>query len=356
VFNFIGCYGGTTCGDTEMIKMTNLLKKCSMGSSMRDIPLRFRHVVRPTRAVTASGRVSPVIFAALQTLRGVVSISIVIGLWGTRAHAQADMDECKALLIEQVRSINAGDAKAFAATFDPERGYAVLPTAADEGLGENAIELAARHWLGAIGKVTLKLEHPLYSYSSFAAELIGKPTGRWRITGVVCGGESTNSASRVCALHLSEATADKTAIAAAAAGKLPGYPKTPANEYPNSGLKPEAFREFGKALTDDTVVIGSAAHEYAVGKAAVKKLLASWKSLKLAPLDVRTDLSDPGGWALGWAFGHVEASFLARGRLVKVPYRVLVLVLYPPAAAQDPIVGDPEPVRLISAHFSIAMH
>jgi hypothetical protein len=120
----------------------------------------------------------------LGAMRSMVVLCALVGI----AHADKAADAVKPLLEQQVKAIATGDAKALAATFT-EEAVAILPTAADEGIGREAIEAAAKRWL-ATGKQPVKLDalkiprqQMVGPGAWFDAELVGAT--RLRVTGIV---------------------------------------------------------------------------------------------------------------------------------------------------------------------------
>lgn len=292
----------------------------------------------------------------MSALRVLVAAAIVAV--AAPARADDDVAAVKALVAEQVRAIGAGDATAFANTFD-DSGYVILPDAAGEGLGSDAIAAAAKHWLGTLGHVKVELASAHYTDTWFDAELVLTPGGRLRATGVVIqrpDDSGRKAISKIGALHLSEAVDDKVAVAEAAAGKLPALPKLadpePESEMPDD-LRPDKLAMYiGHVVADpDVVLVGSAPKEHAVGPAAVKKLLAAWRGLALRTTELH---HGPSGddMLLSWGVAHAEATFKVGGKSVKVPYRVLVIVMEPWAAAEE----HGEKPKLAAVHFSVATH
>ena len=286
----------------------------------------------------------------------------LVALAATTAHA-GDGDVAKQLLDAEVRAINAGDAKAFAATLADD-GFAILPAAADEAIGAPAIEAAAKRWLAATGKVSIKVEQlhidkdGMAAGDWFDARLAGGPV-TWRISGVIIrtmiekNGELSEGPYKLAAIHISEPADDKAVLAAAADGKLPALPKL-ASDSPSEDHDPGKIARFARHVFDSSAVslIGSAAKEHAVGKAAVMKQLAGWRTLKLATQAVKTGRDPQAMWGIEWSIGHVEATFTVKGKPVKVPYRAL-LIVYSPSA---PAIDHGGAVELVSAHFSVATH
>jgi ketosteroid isomerase-like protein len=281
--------------------------------------------------------------------------ALVLAISASPAHADLDdpTADAKGLLDKLVRAINARDAKALAATFHD--GYAIFPTAADEGTGAG-IEPAAKHWLGTLGDATYKISGAHYGDGWFDAELVPATGSRLRITGAIHSwfddAKEQKLHRELGGLHISEAVDDKVAIAAAAAGKLPALGKLGSGEIDATlDLRPEGIAAYAKHVSDDpgATVVGSAPGERAVGKAAIAKLLGRWKSLKLVTTSVVTG-HDDNNMLLGWAVAHAEASFKTGGKTVKVPYRMLIVIMEPWAVAAEH--GDTS--KLCVVHFSVA--
>ncbi len=294
--------------------------------------------------------------------------SIVVAMCLVSRVAYADLTDdagaaAKQLLADEVKAINAGDAKAFAATF-LEDGMAILPTAADIAVpDQQTIEAAAKHWLATVGKLTVKLEtvhvpaqQTIGVGAWFDADLVAGTT-HLRATGIVIrseimkNGEAVEGPFKMAALHLSEAADDAAVLAAAAAGKLPAPPALTKNAL--AYLDPASIAKRARNIYENPVAcaIGSAPGERALGDKAVARLLAGWKTLKLgASVAVRG--RDPDAmWGFEWSVGTVEATFTVKGKQVKVPYRALLIVSVPAAVAAD----HGAEVELISAHYSVAL-
>jgi len=268
-----------------------------------------------------------------------------------RARADDTGDRRKAvvdLLAAQARALNAHDAKAFAATFDSD-GFAFLPSAADEANTADAIQAASKRWLAGLGSATFTIDQPHYGSTWYDAELVVTPGGRLRITGVVRSSHDDSLAYKVGAIHISAPAADKMVIAAAAAGKLPALPKLEGGRRdPENDV--DKVAAFARRLFDDpaVAVVGSTAAEHAAGKTSVSKLLTSWRTLRLVATECKTAYDSD--VLLGWEICHVEATMRTASGTVKVPYRALVILDEPPAAAAD---QGAKPF-LIAAHFSVA--
>ena len=285
-----------------------------------------------------------------------VLLAVVAVAIASPAHAESDSDrQLRALVAAQVSAINAHDAKAFAATFDADNGFAILPAAADEGTGTDGITAAAKRWLTSLGTATVKLEQAHYGTSWFDARLVVSTGAPLRITGVVTQ-RPNNDKLEIGAVHISEAVDDKVVMASI--DKLPALPKLGSNEV--SIDTPDKVATFAERMFETAmanapdpgdVVIGSAASEHAVGKTAAGKLLAGWKSLKLTSVGV-IRIHDPSNMLLVWFVAHLEATTTSHGKTVKIPYRALTIVMEPWAAAADR--GGKS--SLVSAHFSVATH
>jgi hypothetical protein len=288
-------------------------------------------------------------------MKQVLAVILVLG-----STAYADENAVKTLVAAQVAAINAHDAKAFAATMDADDGIAILPEAADEGMGRAAIEAAAKRWLTSLGTATVKLEQPHYGNQWFDAELVLSTGARLRVTGVAVTQQTDleKETYKLGAVHISEGVDDKTVLASI--DKLPALPTLAADDKPDRDT-PDQVASFadrmyaletihGKVDNDADIVIGSAPTERAVGGKAAGKLLAGWKSLKLAPLTVSRH-RDPRVMLIEWYVAHVDATIAVKGKPTKVPYRVLTIVMQPWAAAAERGAKS----QLVSAHFSIAM-
>ena len=96
-------------------------------------------------------------------MKVIVIVCLLVGI--LRAHV-ADAKEpmeitgAKNLVAAQIAAISAGDATAFAKTFDG-RGYVIFPDI-DEADGGTAIAAHAKTWLTAIGATHVAAAHPLY--------------------------------------------------------------------------------------------------------------------------------------------------------------------------------------------------
>lgn len=287
-------------------------------------------------------------------MRAIAVLCILAGV----ARADDASDAVKPLLEQQAKAIAAGDATAFAATFTDD-AMAILPTAADEGIGRPAIETAAKHWL-ASAKGAVKVDKLVAPKSQsigvgawFDAELVGAV--HWRVTGIVIHARKSDGSEgpfKIAAYHLSEPAEDQAVLAAAAAGKLPALPKLESDKYPGDTNDPASISDFAKHVEPHpaATLIGSAAKEHATGSTAVAKLLAGWRSLKLAGVAYRSGRDESAEWGFEWTIGHVEATFTVKGKPVKVPYRALVILDVPSAVGAD----HGAPVQLISAHYSVA--
>jgi ketosteroid isomerase-like protein len=274
--------------------------------------------------------------------------------------ARADSADSKVVLATLVRAINAHDAKAIGAMF--RDGDAVFPAAADEGSGAVAIEAAAKRWLTSLGTATVTLEQPHYGANWFDGDLVVATGAHLRITGVVLADweviktthdDSDKVVHLLGALQISEPADDKAVLAAAAAGKLPALPALGDREFAGAiSLRPDKITDYVNHVIDkpSAALIGSTATERATGKAAVDKLLRRWKSLKLATTALKTGAPSYDSDLLSFAVAHAEATFKVGGKPVKVPYRVLIVVLEPWAVAAE----HGEKPQLISAHFSVA--
>lgn len=258
------------------------------------------------------------------------------------------------LVAEQVRALNARDAKAFAATFYQD-GFAILPGAGDEARGTAAIAALAKRWLAGVGNASFKLDKPHYGSRWYAGELVLTSGARLRITGVLRANPTEGGplVYNIGAIHISEPADDRAVLAAAAAGKLPVLPKLAGAEVGAREDTPDRIATFADRITDDpaAVVVGAAAAEHAIGKSAVSKLLAGWRSLKLSSGE-RIRYDDGNRMLLGWYVGHTEATVKSGGKTVKVPYRVLCLVMQPWAVARD----QSATATLLAAHLSVALH
>ena len=288
-----------------------------------------------------------------------VLLTVVAVAIASPARAESDRDrQLRSLVAAQVAAINAHDPKAFAATFDADRGFAILPAAADEGEGSAAITVAAKHWLTALGSATVKLDQPHYGSSWFDAQLVVSTGARLRITGVTISQQPDGDKIKLGAVHISEPVEDKVVMASI--DKLPALPKLGDGGDRSSIDGPDKIATFANRMFDTQmdgapdpgdVVIGSAPSEHAIGKVAAGKLLASWKSLKMTSVAVvRT--KDPDDMLIVWFVAHVNATTTNHGKSVTIPYRVLTIVMEPWAAAADRGAKS----SLVSAHFSVATH
>lgn len=302
-------------------------------------------------------------------MRAFVVVAVMVLCASGSARADEPVDAAKQLLAEQVRALNAGDAKAFAATFasaDNVEAALFLPTAADEAFAADDIAAATAHWLAATGKLALALDKPHYSDDQqvgagawFDADYVGGGK-RYRVSGIVIKtafereDDFKEGPYKIAAEHISEAVDDKAVLAAAGAGKLPALPKLD-GEGAGDSSDPARVVAIGKNVypSHAVSVIGSAPNERALGPAAVKKLLAGWRSLRLVSIGRKhgRDREAMGGFE--WELAHVEATFMVKGKPVKVPYRAFLIVASAPAAAVDHGAPDSE---LLHAHFSVATH
>lgn len=299
-------------------------------------------------------------------MRALAVVAILLAAAAARAQPADAETAARQLLDAQVRAIDAGDAKAFAATFTHD-GMLILPTAAGEAQGA-AIEGVARTWLAGAGKLRVALEHPTIAHTVVAdgtwldAELVVGGV-HWRLTAIVVHdelpdpkpNENPEGPYRVAAEHLSEAVDDKVALAAAAAGKLPALPAiADAETDPLADLDPSKIAVYARRVFTNSAVslLGSAPAERAHGQRAVERVLAGWRSLHLTTTALRTGRDELAMWGFEWSIAHVDATFLVHGKRVVVPYRVLMIVDTPPAAAAD----RGATVQLLSVHFSVALH
>ena len=284
---------------------------------------------------------------------------LALALAARTVYADVGDEEDRALttlVAEQVRALNARDAKAFAATFYQD-GFAILPGAGDEARGTAAIAALAKRWLTSVGNTSFKLDKPHYGSRWYAGELVLTDGARLRITGILRANPTEGGplVYNIGAIHISEPADDRAVLAAAAAGKIPALPKL-AGAGAESGARedaPDKIATFADRITDDpaAVVVGAAATEHAIGKAAISKLLVGWRSLKLASGE-RIRYDDGNRMLLGWYVGHTEATVKSGGKTVKVPYRVLCLVMQPWAVARD----QSATATLLAAHLSVALH
>jgi hypothetical protein len=282
----------------------------------------------------------------------------LVALWIllTVTHARADeaRDAATRLLAEQVRALNAGDAKAFAKTFSKE-AFLILPTANGEARGRSNIAPVVARWLAQTGKLAIHVRDvhvaDFLGCAWFDAQLVGGEN-HWRISGVVAremfDDAPYEEGPKVVAVHVSEAVEDKRVLEAALAGQLPALPVVESEEVVDYDDPSKIAMLVGRVeRSAGPTLIGSAPDEYAIGHKHVTKLLRRWKKLKLETLGVQHGY-ESSIWGSGWTVGHVQATYKVGGKVVKVPYRVLMLV-----AAPSPDAG-PHPVFL-SAHFSVAM-
>lgn len=270
-----------------------------------------------------------------------------------RADDHDAIPAARAQLAAHVKALNAGDAKAFAATFTRD-GIAVLPGATEEGYDTAGVTAAAKHWLAALGKQTFTIEKPQYGNSGlfgawYYAELVGK-AGRFRATGFVYVSPEADktSAPQTLALHISAAIDDKTSMAAATGGTLPALTTIPDRDGAG-GYAPIEPENATKQIWEGAgVVIGTAPAETAFGKAGLA-LMKKWKSLPLKATSAtsRHESVRPAG--LQVIAGHLEATLKTGGKTVKVPYRVLVV--YDSAEGAD---GNDTVGKLLIAHYSVA--
>lgn len=293
----------------------------------------------------------------LATMRSILILCLLAGL----AHADDASDAVKPLLERQAKAIAAGDAKAFAATFT-DGAMAILPTAADEGIGRPAIEAAAKRWLATskapvkVDALKLPKQQMVGRGAWFDAAFVAGAV-HWRVTGIVMHAHTADGSDgpfQITAYHLSEPADDSAVLAAAAEGTLPALP-TLVDARTSGGEDPgKVVALFAKHVHAHPAVsmIGSAAKEHAIGASAVTKLLASWKALKLTTTGFVTGRDEDAMWGFEWSLGHVEATFTVKGKTVKVPYRALLIVSTPSAPAMDHGAA----VELISAHYSAALH
>jgi hypothetical protein len=290
----------------------------------------------------------------------------VIGLVVAAAspvRADPAIDGAKARLAEQVRALNARDAKAFTAMFR-ESAAVILPAASLQGHGRAAIAGVAATWIGSLGKATITVEKPEYGAGSmgawyFANLVVKRPDGKsttLRATGIVGAGKDPKAAKaaeyRVLALHISEAVADKVAAGLANAGKLPRLPAFKADN-PDDSDPPEEYhphRLAGRAWNAKLgVVVGSAPNEVAHGAAATA-LLAQWKKLAMWTGEV-TGLrdSEPNAiFSTDIIVAHIEVTLRVGGKPTRVPFRVL--------AAWNPGLAGSDKPQLMVVHFSVATY
>lgn len=283
---------------------------------------------------------------------------LALALITRTVHADVGDEEERALTTlaaEQVRALNARDARAFAATFYQD-GFAILPGAGDEARGTEAITALAKRWLTSVGNTSFKLDRPHYGSRWYTGELVLGGGARLRITGVLRANPTEGGplVYNIGAIHISEPADDKAVLAAVAAGTLPVLPRLAGAEIGAREDAPDKIAAFADRITEDpaAVVVGAAANEHAIGKAAMSKLLAGWRSLKLSSGE-RIRYEDGNRMLLGWYVGHTEGTFKSGGKTVKVPYRVLCLVMQPWAVAAR---NQEATATLLAAHFSIALH
>lgn len=285
----------------------------------------------------------------------------LVALWIllTVTHARADeaRDAATRLLAEQVRALNAGDAKAFAKTFSTE-AFLILPTADGEARGAANIAPVVARWLAQTGKLAIQVRElhvdDFLNCAWFDAQLVSGDL-RWRITGVVAtdvvevGDSLVERGPLVMAAHLSEAVDDHRALEAARAGKLPALPPIVSEKLLGYMDPAKIAAHAGNVLDVPGVsLIGSAPGEHVVGPKQVAKVLRRWKKLKLETVGAANECELATSWGSCWTVGHVQATYKVGGKVVKVPYRVLMLVAEP-----SPDAG--ERGLFLAAHFSVAM-
>jgi hypothetical protein len=288
-------------------------------------------------------------FAGMRSIVCVMVIAMVAPpAWAEDGEDQKAMVD---LVAAQVRALAARDGKAFAATLADD-GFAILPGAADEGQGAAAIAAVTERWLAGLGKASIKLDQPRYGSTWYDGELVVAPGPRLRITGVLKWESGDKGIIyKIGAVHISEPVDDKLVRAAAAEARLPALPRLKDADKEPSVDGPDKIATFARRVNADpsTVVVGSAAGEHAVGRAAIGKLLATWRSVKLSTGE-RLVFHDGDRMLLEWIVGHTEATMKVAGKTVKVPYRYLLVLEQPWAVAAE----HGEKSQLLAAHFSVA--
>ncbi len=300
-------------------------------------------------------------------------LALIVFLFATTTAVAGTLakDVNKALLDAQMKALAAGDAKAFASTFDPD-AYLFLPTAAGEARGRAAIEKAAKTWVTTVGGKAavkaqgVKLGGPYQTDGGFFyAELVvtsGAATTKVRITGAVAlrsdleeskRGEPVAADYKVQAALISLPAADAAVLAAAAAGMLPALPSNKlgaddAEAGPDN--QPHNIAAFAKHVSsvNSAILVGSAPADVVFPRSKIAAKLKGWKGLKLATTWSLERVDTIGGMGgFHWVVAHVDGEFTVKKAKVKVPYRVLVIYEDPPAAAEAA-------TQLLSAHFSVA--